>query len=732
MDRFDHPTAFRGAIRNGRARMTAYAVIALVGLLVGLGWLAGFADDSGPVPSSLPSGSPPVAAASPTPRPSRAQTPRPSFSPNPAPIPVPTPAPFAAPLKTAELARTGVLVAGIGDPSIGSVASDADGTVWISRAGGVVKADLRTGRGREWTLADDAAFAAGSLAPARQGGVWLIGPDAIRLFDGRRFRAVIQTPASVWMVIDAPDGSIWGVGDPLGVIRWSDGVWTSDPPGRPTRGASGLVLDTEGRIWASNYETTAEGNWTGRGISMWDGQSWTTFGNEDLPLLELSSQSASIVAGADGSVWAATGYQLARFDAGRWVEVEVPDKPPFTYLTAIDADGRLWFAGEGCETCGVTFHVYGGSSWTTYDEEDGLPGPEEVSWGWSGLTIGPGRVLATTEAGPYTLTGGTWRPVELSGSSGPSPASSDVPRAIGTLAAVSRTEAWAATRMDNPNALPPRDGALFRFDGTSWHRERLPVETVVRQLVVAPDGALWAATDVGPLVRRGGDWIDLGDTVASAVPKPNEAVGACGAAVFVSNGGVAYYVGPGSANRVVALLPVGSTWEPSLHSAPRVEPDCPSELAATADGTIWVLQRGWGTSLSRSAGDRWEQVTVRPTGQPGDQVGPTGITVDRDGSLWAAVTTWGSTGITSSTDVLELVGDEWVRRGGSPGPDYVQGLAQLPDGSLIAVGNGVARFDGERWHRWLQNIWLDRLSVAPDGSVWVAGPNVYRLPANVP
>lgn len=728
MDRSDQPAAFRGAIGNGRSRMTALAVIAVVGLLVGLGWLAGFADDAGPIPSPLPSGSPPVAAASPTPRPSRAATPRPS--PTPTPTPAPTLAPFAAPPTTAELARTGVQVAGIGDPSVGSVVPDADGTVWISRAGGVARVDPRTGRGREWTLADDAAFAAGSLASAQEGGVWLVGPDAIRLFDGERFRAVVETPASVWTVVEAPDGSIWGVGDPIGVIRWSNGVWTSDPPGRPARGASGLVLDAEGRIWVSNYETTAAGNWTGRGISMWDGQSWTTYDDEDLPLGP-GSQS-TVVAGADGGVWATADHRLARFEAGRWTEVEVPDRPPSTYFTAIDADGRLWFAGEGCETCGVTLHVYDGSSWTAYDGEDGLPGPEEVGWGWSGLTIGPGWVLATTEVGPYRLAGETWHPVELPEPPGPSPASSDVPRAIGTLAAVSRTEVWAATRLDNPSAPLAGDGALFRFDGTTWHRERLPVETVVRQLVVAPDGALWATTDAGPLVRRDGRWIDLGSTVARVVPRPDQVVNVCGAAVFVSADGVAYYVGARSANRVVALLPTATGWEPSLHSAPSVQPECPSELAVTADGTVWILQRGWGTMLSRSAGDTWEQVSIPTAGLPGEQGSPTGITVDRDGSLWAVVTTWSSTGTTASTDVLELVGDEWVRRGGSPGPDYVQGLAQLPDGSLIAVGNGVARFDGERWHRWLENLWLERVSVAPDGTVWVAGPNVYRLPPSMP
>jgi hypothetical protein len=72
-----------------------------------------------------------------------------------------------------------------------------------------------------------------------------------------------------------------------------------------------------------------------------------------------------------------------------------------------------------------------------------------------------------------------------------------------------------------------------------------------------------------------------------------------------------------------------------------------------------------------------------------------------------------------------------VRRGGSEGVAYVQALALLPDGSLIAVGDGIARFDGQRWRHWWHGLRLNVVSVAPDGALWVAGPNVYRLPSSL-
>jgi hypothetical protein len=58
----------------------------------------------------------------------------------------------------------------------------------------------------------------------------------------------------------------------------------------------------------------------------------------------------------------------------------------------------------------------------------------------------------------------------------------------------------------------------------------------------------------------------------------------------------------------------------------------------------------------------------------------------------------------------------------------VHALALLPDGSLIAVGDGIADLDGQRWRHWWHGLWLTAVSVAPDGAIWVAGPNVYQLP----
>jgi hypothetical protein len=230
VDPLDERTAFRASIGVDRSRVPAYAVIAASVLVVGLGFLGNLAGEwTGEASPRLPIASAPLAAA----------TPRPTL-PTPAPTPEPTLEPVAAPATTAELSPTGVFVAGTGDQAFGGPVADVNGTIWAIRAGGVANVDPQTGRTREWTLADDPAFASSSLAPSRQGGVWLVNPDVIRLFDAERFRAVIESPGPVWTIVEGPDGGLWATTRTYGLIRWADGTWTIDPPGRPSL-ASGIA-----------------------------------------------------------------------------------------------------------------------------------------------------------------------------------------------------------------------------------------------------------------------------------------------------------------------------------------------------------------------------------------------------------------------------------------------------------------------------------------------------------
>jgi hypothetical protein len=717
VDPSNERAAFQESIEGGRSRVQVTVVIAAAALVVGIGLLAnvtGSGKDEAPSP--VPAASAPAVASSA----------RPTARPTPAPTPVPTLAPMAAPVTTAWFSPTGALVADVGDTELSGLVADVDGTVWARRAGGVMNIDPQTGRAREWTLADDAAFSTSFLAPARQGGVWLVGDEAIRRFDGVRFRAVIDTPGSIWSLVEGDDGTLWAETGEHGLVRWADGTWRSDAPGRPSRHAADIEVDADGRIWTVCIDLDPGGYVTLRGVSVWDGSAWTTFAPNSVPGMR-GAEEPSLFPADDGSMWAAAEGRLARFQAGGWTSYEVADLERGMWLGAVGGDGRLWFVRTADDESPAKIQVYDGSTLTTFDEEDGLPGREAVLYTDLVVMPGPGYVLASTGAGLYRLADGSWQPLELATPAGsPAPGASPL-GGVASLAAVSRDEVWAVGPTDKGTPGIPEVNALFRFDGTAWERQPLPVEANVAQVALAPDGTLWLATGAGPLVRRDGAWIDLGAIVAGVVPEPGEVDEECGGAIFIADDEVAYYVGPRSGNRVVVLSPGEGGWQASLYPAPVMEGDCPATLAATADGTIWALVRGWGSRLLRSTGGTWETVPPPSDDRPEVAVDPSAIAVDRDGSLWLMANTFEEASGIVRTEVAQQVEGRWVRRGGGEGA-WVQALALLPDGSLIAVGDGIATLDGQRLRWSWRGMGFDRVSVAPDGAVWVAGPNVYRLP----
>lgn len=225
-----------------------------------------------------------------------------------------------------------------------------------------------------------------------------------------------------------------------------------------------------------------DADWTWRGVSAWDGSTWTNFTRDDLPKMSFAGYPIpSLIASGDGSVWLARGRQVVRFNAGAWTTHDVADLGSSATLSAVGDDGRLWFVPE-------------------------VPGADDVvRWGATVLP-GPGYVLAATHAGLYRLGDGSWQRLGLSTPSGSFVPESGLFGDVTALAASSRDEVWVtAGPADGAAARPAGDG-LFRFDGTDWRRQRLPVEATAGQAIVGADGGLWVATSSGPLVRRNGAW----------------------------------------------------------------------------------------------------------------------------------------------------------------------------------------------------------------------------------
>ncbi len=134
----------------------------------------------------------------------------------------------------------------------------------------------------DWSLADDAAFATWTLAPARDGGVWLGGPT-IRRFDGTRFTEVIEGPSgSVFELLETPDGSLWAMVDdgsqPYDAVwRWDGSSWTDMETGHAI---GDLTTDDQGRVWVRR------GTYPGpdiEGVAVFDGTAWQAYGVGDDP-----------------------------------------------------------------------------------------------------------------------------------------------------------------------------------------------------------------------------------------------------------------------------------------------------------------------------------------------------------------------------------------------------------------------------------------------------------------
>ena len=403
-----------------------------------------------------------------------------------------------------------------------TIVQDGQGDVW-ALGDGLMRFSERDGTYAlvgDWSLADDAAFATWTMAPARDGGVWLGGPT-IRHFDGTRFTEVIEgPPGSVFELLETPDGSLWAVvydGSELSnaVWRWDGSSWTDMEAGHAIYD---LTTDDQGRVWVRT------GTYPGpdiEGVAVFDGTAWQAYGVGDDPRLS-DADDGSL---EDDGALVATEDGLQQIRDGVVTTVWTPaDDPPFwtrCCSAATVAETDVWISDlQGIWRCPVPATDAGCRL-----IDAGLPtvfadarmvmamAPDDVVWStgpagtarlegerWvliddtpgQALTVAPDGTVWVLEAGGVGLTG--WR---QEGSS------------------------WVAER--HPSAAPAADAqwlgilpdgtiwaleggwvrVLARFDGTSWTKELeesvagRPLEWVEGADVDA-DGHLWVLWSAPP------------------------------------------------------------------------------------------------------------------------------------------------------------------------------------------------------------------------------------------
>jgi hypothetical protein len=591
------------------------------------------------------------------------------------------------------------------------VADRADG-LWGLGEGRLLRLDAEGRLTGSWTYTDDAGFGNASLLPARDGGVWLYGAGAIRLFDGDTFLDDVPSPTATWVydLAEARDGSLWAATD-LGLFHWDGSAWAPVCRDGVNPGVGQIALDGAGDLWAQAPQGSADF----ANPSRFDGRTWSTPGGETLAL------DVPIVSAPDGRIWGGTGPSLARFDGTAWVSMPGSSFAyPSVASMTIAHDGSVW-AVQGPDWVGAATEGtplvtrYDGRSWVAYGPDDGLPAgadPGDIR----AVAVADDRAFVATSDGVYRLSGDAWART--------TPAPADVAPAVADrIVAVSHDEAWALG-----------SSGLWHFRDGGWTRVRAvdpptqPYQPV--DLVRGPDGTIAAAMGRPVVVSPDGDVTVLGDTPVTSVAFSTDGRTLVGAASRVDGLG-----------RLLPGLPLvvftfdGRRWTERSRSVPDPAQQLiqGGTLALDRTGGIWLAATGWGCGpLLRFDGSDWGDVG------PADGPSPacaTDVETAPNGDVWALIQTRSSSTPDERIAPARLSGlSLWTTFGPADGflAQWAWQLTVAPDGAVwVETDAGPYRFDGIRWRAASRLVGLSNVSIAPDGTAWGLGPSgIARLDAS--
>jgi hypothetical protein len=319
------------------------------------------------------------------------------------------------------------------------------------------------------------AVAAGLAVFVLIGGfVWLVSGTSSEVIEEPMPTVVATTTATI------PDETPVSVPDTAPLIRVD-----------PEQVASGLPVD------ATNAVAVGDGSlwvWTGLGIVRWDleGRDAELFGSADgLPFAD--GASGRIAVAPDGTVWASTWNQdLARFDGTRWSEPDGYDQldivnprcivdedcqDPITAM-AVSPDGVLSLAvGE------ETLLQFDGTEWNVLPVSE-METHDGSAWTTDMAVAANGTLWVASWEELLAYDGDEWdRFTTVDG----------LPSGwIGSVAVAPNGDVWIGT-----NDRPEEDGAggVARFDGDSWtvfgEADGL-YNSATTALTVGPDGTVWA------------------------------------------------------------------------------------------------------------------------------------------------------------------------------------------------------------------------------------------------
>jgi len=230
--------------------------------------------------------------------------------------------------------------------------------------------------------------------------VLLVGtPGGISRFDGKTWppkpldglmdsyvKSIAVAPGNVYSIAVAPDGALWFGTRDHGASRFDGKKWTTYTTQEGLAGVNvkSIAIAPDGSLWfaCNSSSVSHEPGSHERGVSRFDGRTWSTITEEDGLADDYAS---SIVVAPDGALWFATFSGASRFDGESWRTYTTQDGLVSNSIQSISAapDGTLWFGTNN----GVS--RFGGDTWTTYTIQDGLAknsitsiavAPEDVLW----------------------------------------------------------------------------------------------------------------------------------------------------------------------------------------------------------------------------------------------------------------------------------------------------------------------------------------------------------------
>jgi hypothetical protein len=604
------------------------------------------------------------------------------------------------------------------------VVRDPTGVIWAGSGGQIARLDPATGDTRVWDTRDDEAFGQHleGLAPAREGGVWMIQADgSLRWFDGERFRDVVEAPPMVAdfgdevnAVVETTYGTLLVSSFESGLFHWDGRSWSQIEDDRPSKGAVALAASSDGDIWVGNFEhlegpSDREDYVIWRDISHYDGERWETFTSDDAAVLAGDVENIEPLSG--GMAWVGTLLGVAYFDGESWRSfdrAEIGFGRGGAVSVSVAPDGTVWAATGSEFGGGISVASFDGEVWSTYSPEDGLP--EERGYIDAKPLVTEEGVFVGTEVGLYQLVGDRWSKIL-----------SQTEQAASAAAPIR-----SATRLAGVQGMKASGGFLWawggkeiwQYRGDEWSYYAAAPVNSLDDVAYAAD-TLWAVTNSDLQYFDGNEWQELAGSYLDA-----------GRIEADDKSGILWVLADESLFR----------WDGEEMSDAGYPPafcDIVGEIAVTGDGTVWAsCWNGYPTlgGLARYNDARGSWEMVRPW--RADEDVPALVMVSTpNGGLWVVLADW-----SEDWEELQAGGEpfvEWAlaHRDGASGEwtifeeNLPQGLpwAMAADDEAVwlaqgwmGIGeiDGLIRFDGETWSHYLTGMDVRDIAIAPDGTIW--------------